>query len=76
MIKYANAEYSGQIINDQPNGYGTMKYYSGESYVGHFSDGKFDGSGTLYLKNGDIKEGEFSNGVIVRGSYKYHNGDV
>ena len=47
------------IILPCPDGFGTMKYASGDIYVGKFIDGKRNGVGTCKFSNGDHWEGDW-----------------
>ena len=75
-IRYPFGEYDGEVINEKPNGYGTMRFNSGERHEGRFSDGLLDGSGKIFFVNGSILEGEFCRGVISRGKLSYASGII
>lgn len=63
-IKTEAFTYSGQILNDAPNGKGTMTYANGDSYNGNFKTGKFSGSGTFTAKSSNWSfAGTFKNGL-------------
>ncbi|GAB2026458.1 hypothetical protein [Lactovum odontotermitis] len=63
-IKTEVFTYSGQILDDAPNGKGSLTYANGDTYVGSFKAGKFSGSGTFTSKNGGWSfEGSFKNGL-------------
>lgn len=61
-LKGKDYHYTGKILNDHPEGQGTMTYTNGNVYSGHFKAGAFDGAGTF--KNPKAKwtyTGEFKN---------------
>ncbi len=78
-IEYDNGEYYiGDLINDIPNGKGTM-YYSNNTikYEGDFKKGKFEGKGKLYLENDEYYIGEFLDGIKSgKGTEYYKNGII
>lgn len=54
--------YSGQLVDDMPNGYGIMDYSSGANYEGEWKNSKWEGDGVLttpFFKY----SGEWSNGL-------------
>lgn len=46
-LKEKDYQYTGQILNDHPEGKGKMTYSNGNTYKGTFKDGNFDGKGTF-----------------------------
>ncbi|MGE5371419.1 MAG: hypothetical protein ACM3QZ_05450 [Solirubrobacterales bacterium] len=57
------AKYTGQYINNIPNGQGHLEAPDGTVYDGGFKNGKFEGKGKLVQLNKWEYEGEFKNGV-------------
>lgn len=71
--------YEGYILNDMPDGQGTMTYKNGFSYVGLWAKGKWSGKG-IYTSDTDTISGEWSNGLlngeaICRTSEYIYNGE-
>jgi|GEM_PF-690740 len=59
-ITYSNgSSYEGNLLNGNPNGYGSYIAELGDKYVGEFKMGKREGKGTQYYKNGEKHEGEW-----------------
>lgn len=58
--------YKGEIVNEKPNGFGTMIYSYGNKYEGQWKDGKRHGQGTLHLAIGSIQKGYFENDAFIR----------
>ena len=71
-------EFEGSILVGKFNGYGILKYNSGEIYKGGFlQNKKMDKKGELICDNGDIYIGEFfHNKKRGKGIMKYINGDI
>lgn len=57
------ARYSGQYINNIPNGKGHLEAADGTVYDGDFKNGKFEGKGKLVQFNKWEYEGAFKDGV-------------
>lgn len=57
-----SARYIGTFRNEQPHGYGTIVYASGDQYEGNWANGSFNGQGILYLSNGEQIAGTWANG--------------
>lgn len=85
MPEYKDCKYIGQILNNRPDGYGTL-YNSNNCimYSGHFTNGLYDGRGTIYITkhtnqgvvtlerfSGDFNNG-YKEGIIEE--YDYWNG--
>lgn len=52
-----NNKYVGEIVNNIPNGQGTLNFPNGDKYIGEYKDGYWNGQGTYTLINGDKYEG-------------------
>jgi ABC-2 type transport system ATP-binding protein len=61
-IPWLSGDYTGQLENIIPNGWGTLQMPDGQKFVGEWKAGKPNGSGTIILPNGGIYKGEFKNG--------------
>lgn len=73
----ANApEVKGCIQGDCINGFGIVKYDSGNRFEGIFKDGLIGESGKFIFKNGDYFEGEFVNELNTEGKYYYADSNV
>ena len=78
VIHYTNAKYNGCIneINKE-DGYGTLKFDSGESYVGCWKDGMKDGKGIYKFSKYEKYIGEYKNDKLNGlGTYYYSDGSV
>lgn len=65
MDLYPNGDmYTGEYLDDQPHGKGTMKFHNGDVYEGQMDKGKISGFGKIVFLNGDVYEGQFANGQI------------
>lgn len=57
--------FEGKWENDQPNGYGIMKFpHSGDRHEGNYRQGKRDGLGVFLWANGDKYSGHFKQGLV------------
>ncbi|CAD8062002.1 unnamed protein product [Paramecium sonneborni] len=69
--------YKGDLQNDIREGFGTMRYTTGDEYQGQWKMGQFHGKGLYKYVNGDEYDGDF---VFDRkegiGSYQYKNGEL
>lgn len=63
-IEYARGTYSGELLDGEPNGPGSLVMRNGDLYVGNFVNGYFDGEGTYTWADGSRYTGEFSDGAI------------
>ena len=65
--------FSGEVVNNQPNGYGVLTYLRDEvrdRYEGNMVNGQCeDNSAALFYKNGDIFRGAFKNDQFEIGTY-------
>jgi len=70
--------FEGKWENDQPNGYGIMKFpHSGDRHEGNYRQGKRDGLGVFLWANGDKYSGHFKQGVMHGyGRFEWVTGDV
>ena len=55
--------FKGQFINNERNGYGTLRYGNGDLYEGNFTNNKLEGNGEYHFSNGDNWEGVFQNNM-------------
>tara|TARA_X000000368_G_scaffold196872_1_gene155368 strand:- start:658 stop:1449 length:792 start_codon:yes stop_codon:yes gene_type:complete len=78
IISYTNAKYTGCVNeNNQEDGYGTLKFESGESYVGCWKDGMKDGEGVYEYSKDEKYIGEYrSDKRNGPGTYHYSDGSV
>ena len=51
-IQFSRGKYSGEIVNGEPEGQGTLFMNNGDKYEGAFSAGMFEGLGTYYWTDG------------------------
>ncbi len=63
-IIYNDAKYKGELINDIPDGFGSIEFPSGETYVGGFSEGLFNGKGAYTYLDGKKYDGMWFEGEI------------
>ena len=54
--------YIGELLNDKPNGQGTLTLPNGSTYSGFWKEGKPNGKGKLKKSDGRKYEGDFLNG--------------
>ena len=74
-IAYKNGKYTGQLLNDLPDGKGTLLKNDGTRYEGDFKTGFQEGKGLLLRTNGDKYEGDYVNDKIEgRGVYTWKDG--
>jgi len=75
-IKTKEFEYTGEILQDKPHGYGIRKM-NNNIYEGMWVNGLEEGKGTLDLVNKDRYVGEFKGGFIEGlGVYTTSNGEI
>ena len=53
--------YEGEFQNGKKNGYGVLKFQSGQTYTGNFKDNLKHGHGTLLYDTGNRYEGNWEN---------------
>ena len=71
-ILYNTGEYfEGQIKNEEPNGYGTLKLNKHIIYEGPFLDGLFHGYGLIRFSNNVYYATHFENGLNLHGGTLY-----
>jgi len=58
------------------DGFGTIRFPSGNVYTGNFKGGKFSGSGKMRFASGNILEGEFIDHTPQSGTFTYADGTV
>lgn len=51
--------YTGDIVNEQPNGYGMMTFTWGDSYDGEVVKGELEGFGRMLYADGSMYTGDF-----------------
>lgn len=64
IYKDGSAKYTGQFVNDLPDGEGAIFYANGERYVGMWKAGEFNGKGTLYRLDNTEVAGYWGKGVF------------
>ena len=75
-VQFARGMYTGELLNGEPHGSGTMKLNNGDTYKGLFAEGLFNGEGTYTWTNGAVYRGEFHDSVIEgEGTFTLANGD-
>jgi len=80
-IKYnGGGRYFGKVVNELPEGKGTMYYPNGDRYEGEWRNGKPEGKGIKYWNKepfkGDRYEGDWRKEKKEgKGIYYHHNGD-
>ena len=71
----SGAVYTGEWLNDVPDGTGTMNWPDSSKYEGMWVQGKAHGQGTLYHADGDVYAGEWvSDKADGEGTYTHANG--
>ena len=80
---FEKGEYTGEIVENKCQGYGTMKFSNYDIYEGDWLDGKMHGVGKYMFWNEakdmytQTYEGQFKNGVREgKGTMKYANRNV
>jgi len=63
-LQFSRGEYSGEIVNGEPEGQGTLFMNNGDKYEGTFSDGTFEGKGTYTWSDGTSQSGNFTKGGL------------
>jgi hypothetical protein len=66
----------GCLEGDCINGFGIVKYDSGNSFEGQFKDGLIGDSGKFIYKNGNYYEGKFVNELNTEGKYYFAHENV
>jgi len=61
-IPFVGGDYSGQLENNLPHGWGKLLLPNGTQYDGEWKEGKPHGEGTVYYPSGKIYKGEFYKG--------------
>lgn len=62
VFKDAVATYTGQFVNEEPQGKGTIVYANGDKYEGDWSEGAMHGSGVLTMADGVVVKGRWDQG--------------
>ncbi len=69
--------YSGEIKDDQADGYGIYKWKNGSMYEGQWQDNQHHGKGVYKWPNGDIYKGQYVNDQRHgKGTYTYADEDI
>jgi len=69
-------EYKGEILDEQPSGYGTQTFINGDTYSGLFKNGKPYGIGIKRYQNGSSYTGHWENGKMSGwGRFDYPGGE-
>jgi hypothetical protein len=69
--------YTGDFINYQFQGKGTISYISGNTYTGDWYNDKMNGKGIFLFSDGNRYEGDFVNSIQNgNGTFFYKNGDI
>ena len=63
---------AGCIQGDCYNGFGIIKFDSGNRYEGNFVNGIKTGEGKFYFAQGNVFDGTFKNNVYTKGTFHYH----
>lgn len=67
IVLPTGAEYNGQLVRDEPNGFGYKKTDKGEKYLGDFKKGMENGYGRLYDQKGILSyEGLWRDGIPLK----------
>ena len=81
MLTYEDGSiYFGEVLDDEPNGVGTMTYPSNDrwrrkEYTGAWRDGLRHGKGRMVWTFGDVYDGDWVNGQMSgKGKYQYADG--
>ena len=68
--------FAGIVIDNKPNGQGSVTFNEGVQYIGEFHDGKANGQGTITFPNGNKIFGEFRDGKVNgQGTLTFANGN-
>jgi hypothetical protein len=65
ILTHSDQVLDAYFINGQANGYGEVKFGSGDSFKGEFKDGNKHGYGTYKFANGEIDKGFYKNDIFV-----------
>ncbi|MFP4511203.1 MAG: NlpC/P60 family protein, partial [Spirochaetaceae bacterium] len=63
-IEFARGTYTGELVDGEPHGRGSMIMRNGDRYAGQFVSGLFEGQGVYVWQNGDRYEGQFRAGEM------------
>ncbi len=63
----------GCVQGDCYNGYGIIKFDSGNRYEGNFVNGIKSGEGTFYFAQGNVFTGNFAADIYTKGVFNYNN---
>ena len=77
LILIDGNEYTGNFVQNQMHGQGTMHFAGGDVYVGAWKEGQASGQGVYTFKDGETVTGSFALGVSSgRCTVRYRNGDI
>ena len=65
LMNYNNGQYSGDVVNGKPDGFGTWEtgsWRAKTTYSGHWKNGLFDGYGTISFSDGSSYVGYWKKG--------------
>lgn len=62
---FALGDYSGDLVDGEPDGTGTLRMANGDRYEGSFDDGQFDGPGTYTWADGTTATGTWKDGELL-----------
>ncbi len=79
-VQFDEGLYTGQIVNDRPNGFGKFKLKNGSESEGEWKNGTMDGWGVYRFYNGPVYEGMFNIkpngfGIMVYANGNYYEGE-
>lgn len=74
LIEGKQVEWTGQVVNDLPSGYGRMLFQDGQVYEGHCVDGLRHGRGKNVWPNQQFFVGEWERNRRVRGMHSWSDG--
>lgn len=56
--------YTGDLVDGERHGYGTLRWPTGDSYTGEFRHGERTGAGVYRWANGEVYTGDFADGLF------------
>ena len=76
LDQFSKKVYNGQFRHGVREGVGMMIYENGDIYNGNWNNNVRDGNGVLVCRDGRFFDGLWSNGKMVKGLYRWSNGDI